>query len=100
LIITKNGPKAIDAFNMKIGSLAFGGSLDWAPSEQLLKEPLTAASDVYSLSLLVIKLLKTIIHGEIREYIIPANDNEEIITVLANPKVFVSEKASLLKVNK
>lgn len=85
---------------MKIGSIAFGGSIDWAAPEQLLKEPIAASSDVYALALIIIKLLNCIIHGEIREYIIPANNNDEIVTVVYNPKIFITDKASALKVTK
>jgi hypothetical protein len=50
------------------GTVAPGGTLEWAAPEQLVGLPVGAGSDVYSIALMVVALLKGIMWGEVTDF--------------------------------
>jgi serine/threonine protein kinase len=60
ILVSRSGDYLIDSSDLAFGEISETVTLGWSPIEQLLRKPLTAAADVYSLG----RLLLTVLGGE------------------------------------
>jgi hypothetical protein len=60
----------IDSMAIPYGAVAPGGTLEWSAPEQILYQPVSDKTDVYSLALLVVALLGGSMFGQISEYVV------------------------------
>jgi hypothetical protein len=90
ILLTKTGPILIDDFNIKLGEYSPGWTPNWSSPEQVVQEPLTAASDIYPLGMLVAALIDGKLVGEVRKFKIPTFRNaDKEHDVFYNPSISV-----------
>jgi serine/threonine protein kinase len=60
----------IDSMDIPPGAVAPGGTLEWSAPEQILYQPVSDKTDVFSLALIVVALLGGSMFGQISEYVV------------------------------
>jgi Protein kinase domain len=89
-LVTAGGAIAIDPLGVAVGDVAPGATPGWAAPEQLLSRPLTPATDVYPVGLMVARLFGAVVCGEERSFVVPAGPGEaRRIRLLADHDVFL-----------
>jgi hypothetical protein len=64
--------RAFDALDVRSGAIAAGMTEGWAAPEQVLAQPLSFATDAFSLALMAVAALSAVIFGEEHTVIVPA----------------------------
>jgi hypothetical protein len=72
VLLEQTGIRAFDALDIASGAIAAGMTEGWAAPEQVLAEPLSPATDVFSLALMIIAALSAVAFGEEHTLIVPA----------------------------
>ncbi|HEX3757936.1 MAG TPA: hypothetical protein VHW23_04500 [Kofleriaceae bacterium] len=72
VLLEQTGIRAFDALDVPSGHTAAGMTEGWAAPEQVLAQPLTPATDVFALALMVIAALSAVAFGEEHTMIVPA----------------------------
>ena len=78
LVVRGKGLVPIDPMSTPIGTKAPGGTLEWAAPEQIVGLPVTAASDLYSVALMVVSLLKGVMYGEVTEFVKALKEKHDV----------------------
>ncbi|WP_170068014.1 DUF4062 domain-containing protein [Lentzea guizhouensis] len=71
VLLTKDGVRLIDSFDVRPGHQAPGWTPDWSAPEQVRGEPVTPCSDIYPMAVMVVQALGGEIVGEVRKYRTP-----------------------------
>jgi len=94
-VVTAGGAVAIDPLGVTIGQLSPGATPGWAAPEQILARPVSPATDVYSLGLMVASLLGAAIYGEERSFVVPVGRGERRrVRLLADHDVWIDPETS------
>jgi serine/threonine protein kinase len=92
ILLTRTGPFLIDSLDLNPGNLSHGWTPNWSAPEQVLQIPITYATDIYPLGLLVLNAIGGKLLGEVRKFIVPTlNDPEKEHNVFYNPSIFLDE---------
>jgi serine/threonine protein kinase len=93
-LLTGIGPTSIDPLGVATGELSPGATPGWAAPEQVLARPVSPATDVYALGLMVASLVGAAIYGEERSFVIPTGaGGRRRLRLLASPDVFIDPRA-------
>lgn len=85
----------IDSMDIPHGAVAPGGTLEWSAPEQILYQPVSDKTDVYSMALLVVALLGGSMFGQISEYVVASKPQHlglkeyslDIVKLLPTPEL-------------
>lgn len=72
VLLEQTGIRAFDPLDVPSGDIAAGMTEGWAAPEQVLAQPLTPATDVFALALMVVAALSAVAFGEEHALIVPA----------------------------
>ena len=87
--ILADGVRAFDGADVRAGHLCSITTPGWSAPEQVLAQPVTPASDVYALALMLTAALQGAIYGEERSFIVPeAGAGRRRLQLMADPEVF------------
>jgi hypothetical protein len=90
ILLTANGPVAIDGLGLAPGDRAPAMTRGWAAPEQVLGSAVQPQTDQYALGLLLLKLVDGVLYGEEATVSIPTGGTQlERHTVLRNPGVYI-----------
>jgi hypothetical protein len=67
-MLAAEGPRLIDAFCLRPGDRSPGWTPDWSPPEQILGEPVSLATDVYPLGVMLSQVIGGTLVGEVRKF--------------------------------
>ncbi|MDC0681545.1 DUF4062 domain-containing protein [Sorangium atrum] len=93
ILLTECGPVLIDMLSLSIGELSPALSPGWAAPEQVAVQPVSAATDIYPLGLMLTRLLNASLTGEVAEYVIPEKRDgrgPNKIGLLKNPRIYMA----------
>lgn len=97
ILLTVNGPELIDGFNLLPGERAPGWTPNWSAPEQIMREPISFVSDIYSLGVITANFLSGYLVGEVRKFQIPNVRNRiKEHDVFYNPSVFIQDIDSII----
>jgi hypothetical protein len=90
ILLTADGPIAIDGLSLAPGDRAPAMTRGWAAPEQVLGGAVQPQTDQYALGLLLLKLVDGVLYGEEATVSIPTGGTQlERHTVLRNPGVYI-----------
>lgn len=88
--VLHDGVMAFDGADVRAGHLCAITTPGWSAPEQVLAQPVTPASDVYPLALMLTAALHGAIYGEERSFVVPeAGANRRRLRLMADPGVFL-----------
>jgi hypothetical protein len=93
VLLQQSGIRAFDAIDVADGGRAAGMTEGWAAYEQILAHPLSPATDVFALSLMVVSALSAAIFGEEQSVVVPAvGKGRRRIKLIKHPEVWLDPK--------
>lgn len=95
ILCLHDGLHPFDPVNTKIGEVSAGMTTNFCAPEQILAQPVTPATDIYNLGLIVLSIVDGVIFGKISDYIFPTGGtNTKNVKQLVEPFVFIDYKES------
>lgn len=95
ILSLRSGLVPFDGIYVKNGNISAGMTENYCAPEQILTMPVSPATDIYNLGLLVLTVVDGILYGKISSYIIPtggAGANE--VRLLTDPMVYIDYETS------
>lgn len=87
-LISRNGKTLIDEGNLAVGDISPTVTLGWSPSEQLLRQPLSCAADIFPLGQMLLHILDGEPLGKEVCYRLPGAKKA---TLIEDPAVYISD---------
>ena len=95
LLVTAQGAEPIDPLRIAVGELSYGATPGWCAPEQVLARPVSPATDVFPLGLLLCRIVGGAIHGEERTHVVPTGGTDRRrMRILAQADVFLDPRQS------
>ena len=88
-LISRNGKTLIDEGNLCVGDISPTVTLGWSPSEQLLRQPLSCAADIFPLGQMLLHILDGEPLGKEVCYRLPGGKKA---TLIEDPSVYISDE--------
>jgi hypothetical protein len=88
-LISRNGKTLIDEVGLCVGDISPTVTLGWSPSEQLLRQPLSCAADVFPLGQMLLYILDGEPLGKEACYRLPGGNKA---TLIEDPAVYISDE--------
>jgi hypothetical protein len=96
LLLGEAGPVPIDPLGIESGRIATVCTPSWAAPEQVTARPVSPATDVFALGLVLARIIDAVVFGEERAFIVPIGAREtRRMQVLADPQVFIDPTVGL-----
>lgn len=97
MLVTDGGVVLIDNLNLAEGEVAPALSPTWASPEQILLRPLTVASDVHALGLMLTALIGGELAGEQATYVLPSETAGVVrIPFIKDPVVYLNPRSRVI----
>ena len=95
IICAKEGFLLIDSLDVRNEDIAIGLTPGHCAPEQILGLPISPASDIHNLGLIVLKLVRGKLYGKTSNFVIPfGRENTENISFISEPYVYIDSKTS------
>lgn len=75
MLSLSEGLVPIDPLSIQQGEVAYGGTPGWAAPEQILLRPVSTASDIFPLGLILTVLLDASVYGEEKVFVTPTSES-------------------------
>jgi hypothetical protein len=89
MLVSRNGKTLIDEGNLRVGDISPTVTLGWSPSEQMLRQPLSCAADVFPLGQMLLHILDGELLGKEVCYRLPGGKKA---TLIEDPAVYISDE--------
>ena len=95
VLCLKDGLIPIDGINVSFGDLSAGMTANYCAPEQVLAQPVSPATDIYNLGLMILSLIDGVLYGETSTYIIPSGGNKvKKVRLLNESMVYIDSELS------
>lgn len=88
-LISRNGKTLIDEGDLHVGDISPTVTLGWSPSEQLLRQPLSCAADVFPLGQMLLHILSGETLGKEVRYRLPGAKKT---TLIEDPAIYIGDE--------
>jgi hypothetical protein len=88
MLINRNGKALIDEVGLNVGDVSPTVTVGWSPYEQLIRQPLSCAADIYPLGQLLIHVVGGQSLGKEVSYRMPGGQKS---TVIEDPTIYISD---------
>ena len=86
----RNGLMPFDPINVRKGDISPGLTTNFCAPEQVLAIPVSAATDIYNLGLIILSIIDGIIYGKISSYVIPiGNVQVQNVKLISEPMIYI-----------
>ncbi|MDR2971554.1 MAG: hypothetical protein LBU83_06470 [Bacteroidales bacterium] len=90
ILCFKDGLTPFDAINVKKGEVSAGMTINFCAPEQVLTLPVSPATDIYNLGLIILSVIDGIIYGKTSNYIIPVDRwSVKNVKLLTEPMIYI-----------
>ncbi len=87
-----------DPIKVKIGDVSSGMTTNFCAPEQILTRPVSPATDIYNLGLIILSIIDGIVYGKTSNYMIPRGENlVENVKLLTDPMIYIDYNNSNIK---
>jgi hypothetical protein len=94
VLFMSGGARSFDPAGTPLGDVSIAGTPSWSAPEQIMALPVTPATDVYALGLLLARVIGATIYGEQRTFTIPVSGQRRVRTeLLTEPEAFIDPTA-------
>ena len=95
ILCLKEGITPFDPINVKTGEVSPGVTHNFCAPEQVLALPVSPATDIYNLGLILLMLIDGVLYGKISGYVIPlGNSGVKNINLLTEPEIYLDYENS------
>jgi hypothetical protein len=95
ILCYNGGLHPIDPIKVRIGEVAAGMTTNFCAPEQILAQPVTPATDIYNLGLIVLSIVDGVVFGKISDYVLPTGGTKtKTIKQLVEPYVYIDDNES------
>ncbi len=97
-LTNSEGVFLIDSLQLKQGEISPAVSPFWGAPEQVALRPVTTATDIYPIGLMLVSLVKGQVTGEVLRYQLPSDQrNNSIVSVIRNPFVYLDTQKGIIQ---
>lgn len=89
ILCFKDGLVPFDPINVKKGEISAGMTTNFCAPEQILTMPVSPATDIYNLGLIILSVIDGIVYGKTSNYIIPTGGTVRNVKLLTEPLVYI-----------
>ena len=89
ILCIKDGLMPFDPINVKKGEISAGMTTNFCAPEQILTLPVSPATDIYNLGLIILSIIDGIIYGKTSNYIIPTGGEVRNVKLLTEPSIYI-----------
>lgn len=84
-----------DPIKVKIGDVSAGMTTNFCAPEQILTQPVSPATDIYNIGLIILSIIDGIVYGKTSNYMIPRGETQvETIKLLTDPMIYIDHNNS------
>ena len=95
ILCLKDGLVPFDGINVKKGEISAGMTTNYCAPEQILTMPVSPATDIYNLGLMILSVVDGIVYGKTSSYIIPTGGAEvKDVKLLTEPMIYIDYESS------
>ena len=90
ILSLKEGLMPIDSLNVRKGEISAGMTPDFCAPEQVLTLPVSPATDIYNLGLIILSIIDGIVYGKTSNYLIPTGGTQaKNVKLLTEPMIYI-----------
>ncbi len=98
ILCLKDGLVPFDGINVRNGEISAGMTTNYCAPEQILTMPVSPATDVYNMGLMVLSVIDGIVYGKTSSYIIPTGGVAvKEVKLLTDPMVYIDYESSNIR---
>lgn len=95
-----DGLTPFDSIDVKNGEIAAGMTTNYCAPEQILTRPVSPATDIYNLGLMILSLVDGVVYGKTSTYVIPTGGTAvKSIELLSEPMIYIDYETSNVENN-
>lgn len=95
ILCQKDGLMPFDGINVKKGEISAGMTANYCAPEQILTMPVSPATDIYNMGLMVLSVIDGIVYGKISSYIIPIGGaGVKEVRLLSEPMIYIDYESA------
>lgn len=95
ILCLKDGLMPFDSINVKKGEISAGMTANFCAPEQILTMPVSPATDIYNLGLIILSIIDGIVYGKTSTYIIPVGGGQvKEVRLLTEPMIYIDYESS------
>jgi hypothetical protein len=90
ILCFKDGLTPFDPINVRKGEISAGMTTNFCAPEQILALPVSPATDIYNLGLIILSIIDGIVYGKTSNYIIPTGGTQvRNVKLLTEPMIYI-----------
>lgn len=95
ILCLKDGLVPFDGINVKKGEISAGMTTNYCAPEQILTMPVSPATDIYNLGLMLLSVIDGIVYGKTSSYVIPTGGaGVKEVRLLSEPMIYIDYETS------
>lgn len=95
ILCLANGLIPFDSVDVKNGDIAAGMTANYCAPEQILTRPISPATDIYNLGLMILSIVDGVVYGKTSTYVIPTGGTAvKNIELLSEPMIYIDYEKS------
>lgn len=95
ILCFKNGLMPFDPINVRKGEISAGMTTNYCAPEQILTLPVSPATDIYNLGLIILSVIDGIVYGKTSNYVIPTGGTQvKNVKLITEPMIYIDYKGS------